>query len=106
MAISAASKITRVVDELFLPMVRGAGKEEANAGGPYSLIGYSAPFTLFAADAEAEEGAVAERLCELWPQLCEDRAAFVAAAGERLFDRHIHLYYHNKPGRSTRQIAP
>ena len=69
---SAAAKISRLVDELFLPMALEGGER----------------YTSFLADAEADERAAVARLCELRPWIGEDREAFVEAAGE-LYDRHV-----------------
>jgi len=70
---SAAAKISRLVDELFLPMALEPGEQ----------------YTSFVEDAEGdEERAAVTRLCELRPWIAGDRAAFVEAAGE-LFDRHV-----------------
>jgi len=72
---SAAAKISRLVDELFLPMALESGGEDEG------------PFTCFLSDTEADEQGVVARLCELRPWLMEDRMGFVGAAGE-LYDRY------------------
>lgn len=69
---SAASKITRIVSDFFLPLADG----------------YIPPYTPLTATPDAEETLLLERIWELFPESMKSRDDFVARMGELYDTRH------------------
>ena len=69
---SAASKITRIVTDFFLPLADG----------------YIPPYTPLTATPDAEETLLLEKIWELFPESMKSRDDFVARMGELYDTRH------------------
>lgn len=69
---SAASKITRIVTDFFLPLADG----------------YIPPYTPLTATPDAEETLLLEKIWELFPESMKSRDDFVAKMGELYDSRH------------------